>query len=296
MLAISVDGLNPAAIRRLGRARAPHLYELIDQGVSTLNARTAVERTETLPNHTSMLTGRRIDPDRGGHGVTWNDDRDRTVQQGAGEPVASVFTVVDRAGGSTALFASKAKFSIFERSWPRAIDRSFVSDDEAATVRRVRADLRTSTRAFTFLHLARPDRAGHEYGFLSSRYLKAVAKVDDEIGAVLDTIADEPALDDLIVVLTSDHGGAQGATQHSNPRELANFTVPFIVWGPNVDRGDLYQFNTDYRDPVGGRPGYGARRQPVRNGDLANLATGLLGLGAVPGSELNDTQNLDVAL
>lgn len=297
VLAISVDGLNPAAIRRLGRTRAPHLYQLIDQGVSTLNARTAVERTTTLPNHTSMLTGRRVTASRGGHGVTWDDDRPgTTVQQAAGHSVASVFTVVHDAGGSTALFASKAKFSLYKRSWPQAIDRSFTRDDEAATVRQVRRDLRTRTRAFTFLHLARPDRAGHEYGFLSSRYLTAVAQVDDEIGAVLDTIAAEPALDDLVVVLTSDHGGAQGSRSHSDASLLANYTVPFIVWGPTVDRGDLYQFNPDYRDPVGGRPGYGAERQPVRNGDLANLATALLGLGPVPGSELNDAQNLDVAL
>ena len=40
VIAISVDGLNPAAIRRLGRSGAPNLYRLMDEGVSTLNART----------------------------------------------------------------------------------------------------------------------------------------------------------------------------------------------------------------------------------------------------------------
>lgn len=296
VLAISIDGLNPAAIRRLGRDRAPHLYELIDDGVSTLNARTEVERTTTLPNHTGMLTGRRVEARSGGHGVTWDDDRPTTVQKAAGHSVASIFTVVDKAGGSSALFASKEKFSLYQRSWPKAIDRSFVSDDESATVRKVQADLRDHARDFTFLHLARPDRAGHEYGFLSSRYLKAVAQVDAEIGKVLDTAAARPALADLIVIVTSDHGGPQGSRSHSDRTELANYTVPFIVWGDTVDRGDLYQFNPDYRDPVGGRPGYGAARQPVRNGDVANLAAGLLGLGPVPGSEFDADQDLDVAL
>ncbi|MEZ5096901.1 MAG: alkaline phosphatase family protein [Nocardioides sp.] len=75
VLLISVDGLNPTAIKDLGRSQAPTFYRLIDEGATTLNARTEYEQTETLPNHTGMVTGRRITASRGGHGVTWNDDR-----------------------------------------------------------------------------------------------------------------------------------------------------------------------------------------------------------------------------
>ncbi len=46
--------------------------------------------------------------------------------------------------------------------------------------------------------------------------------------------------------------------------------------------------------PERGRPSYAARRQPVRNGDLANLVADLLGLRSVPGSEFNDEQDLVV--
>ena len=45
------------------------------EGAFTLDARTEREQTRTLPNHTGMLTGRRIDARRGGHGVTYNPDR-----------------------------------------------------------------------------------------------------------------------------------------------------------------------------------------------------------------------------
>src|SRR6476469_6074290 len=75
VVVISVDGLNPVAITRLGATGTPTFHRMMSEGAWTFNARTEVERTVTLPNHTSMLTSRRIDRTRGGHGVTWDDDR-----------------------------------------------------------------------------------------------------------------------------------------------------------------------------------------------------------------------------
>lgn len=293
VLAISVDGLNVAALERLGRADAPHFHRLIAEGASTLNARTERELTLTLPNHTGMLTGRRVAKERGGHGVTWNVDRPTmTVQKAAGHRVSSVFTVVHAAGGSTALFSTKTKFSLFDRSWDRGIDRFRVDEHQNALVRSARRDLVARDREFTFLHLSLPDRAGHEYGFMSPQYVDAVRTTDVLIGKVLATIENDPTLArNLTVVLTADHGG--DGRDHSDPRDFANYRVPFVVWGAGVPAGNLYDLNPDYVDPGTGRPTY-AGAQPVRNGDVANLATDLLGLGAVPGSALNAAQDLDV--
>ena len=69
-----------------------------------------------------MMTSRRIDRARGGHGVTWDDDRRKmTVTRAAGHPVKSVFSQVKAAGGSSALFSTKEKFGIFQRSWTRGV-------------------------------------------------------------------------------------------------------------------------------------------------------------------------------
>ncbi|MBB6626799.1 alkaline phosphatase family protein [Nocardioides sp. KIGAM211] len=295
VLAISVDALNPAAIRQLGRDGAPTLHRLLDEGASTLNARTEREQTITLPNHASMMTGRRIEASRGGHGVTWDDDRPRsTVQQAAGHAVASVFTVVHRAQGTTALFSTKPKFSLYERSWARAVDEFHVDENQAALVRTARRDLVENARTFTFLHVSLPDRAGHAEGFMSPAYVAAVQRTDELLGTVVAAIEKHPRLaESLTVVLTADHGGAAGGTSHSAAGRLANYRVPFLVWGAGVTAGDLYELNPDYADPGRTRPSY-AGTQPVRNGDVANLATGLLGLGAVPGSELDAEQDLDV--
>lgn len=295
VLAISVDGLNPRAFKRLGAARAPTFHRLLSEGSGTLNARTEYEQNVTLPNHTSMLTSRRIDARAGGHGVTWDDDRPwMTVQKAAGHPVASVFSVVSAAGGESALFSTKEKFRLYERSWPSGIDRTAYDVKQRRLVRTAVADLVDNDRAFTFLHVSLPDRFGHLYGGLSPQYLAAVRKTDRQLGTLLDTVAANPTLaEHLTVVLTADHGFVPGQRTHS-PRVLADYRIPFLAWGAGVQPGDLYALNPDYRNPRKRHPGYAAARQPVRNGDLGNLALDLLGLGPIPGSDLNADQDLDV--
>lgn len=296
VLAVSVDGLSPRAIRVLGPERAPTLHRLIEEGASTLNARTARESTSTLPNHTGMLTGRRVDADRGGHGVTWNDDRlePPTVHDAAGEPVASAFSVVHSETRSTALFASKTKFTLFKRSWSPDIDRFTIREGNGRLMRRARGDLVNRERAYRFVHFSMPDAAGHAHGFMSSAYLDSVARVDRLLGRLLAAVEADPDLASrLVLVVTADHGG-QGRN-HRDPTRLANYRIPFLVWGAGVARGaNLYRINPGYAGPGRSRTTYATDPPPIRNGALANLVTDLLGLGPVPGSELNAGQDLEV--
>ncbi len=295
VIGISVDGLNTDAITRLGTDGAPNFTRLLAEGAGTLNARTEYEQNVTLPNHTSMMTSRRIDRARGGHGVTWDDDRRRmTVTRAAGHPVKSVFSEVHAYGGSTALFSTKEKFALYKRTWRGGIDRFVVHEGQTRLVRTAIADLESTDRAFTFLHMSLPDRFGHTYGGMSAQYLTAVRRTDRNLGELLDTIDADPGLADVAVVLTADHGFLSGSTSHS-AKVLDNYRIPFVAWGAGVRSGDLYDLNPDYRDPGTKRPTYAAKRQPVRNGDLGNLALDLLGMQAIPGSELDAAQDLDVS-
>ena len=308
VLAISVDGLNPAAISQLGPGGAPAFHRMLRQGSSTLNARTEYEQTETLPNHTGMLTSRRIDRRKHGHGVTINTDTGTTVHKRAHHYVASVFDVVHDRGGSTALFAAKTKFALYARTWNtkgrkdtvgkdngrRKIDRVTLDEDNARLVAALNAELRTRPRTFTFLHLSLPDAAGHAHGFMGPEYLDAVRETDRLLGSVLDTVAARPALKaQLLVVLTADHGGS-GGTSHADPAKPADYRVPFLAWGPRVPAGtDLYALNPTFADPGGRRPTYSGR-QPIRNGAVANLTTDALDLPPVPGSTLDRPRKLTV--
>lgn len=293
VLAISIDALNPAALSRLGPERAPALHRLMAEGAFTLNARTQVESTETLPNHTSMITGRRVQASRGGHGVTWNLHRPgSTVQQAAGHDVSSVFSVAHTAG-STALFSAKEKFTIFERSWDADIDRFLVDEgDDRGLMRAARSDLLQAGRELTFVHFGHADVVGHAAGFMSPAYLDAVAQVDALVGKLLTVIGTRPELAGTVVILTADHGG--DGRNHKDATRRVNHRIPFLVWGPGVAHGDLYAMNPAYADP-GGTRGLYSGKQPIRNGDLANLALDLLGLGPVPHSKYDVRQALSVS-
>ena len=201
------------------------------------------------------------------------------MHEAAGHYVASVFDVVHDGGGTTAMFASKAKFRFFSRTWNthgapdrtgadngRAkIDRVTIDKDNTRLVSKLNAELRTKPRQFTFLHISLPDDAGHRNGFMGPEYLTAVRQTDRLLGSILSTIDARPALKrQLLVVLTADHGG-NGAS-HAAAAALQNMRVPFMVWGPGVAAGrGLSSLNSTFRSAGDSRPTY-TGKQPVRNG------------------------------
>ncbi len=307
VILVSVDGFNPDGVALLGPDRAPNLTRLRAEGASTLNARSAVERTRTLPNHTSMLTGRRV-TGTGGHQITFSDDDGSTIAANAGSYVPGVFDVVHDAGGSTAMYFGSPKLLLLERSWDATngapdttgpddgrdkVDTS-ASGAGATTTDALLARLRTTPPTFSFLHLSATDAAGHAQEFLSPEYLDALAGIDGHIGDVLDAVAADPALAfDTVVIVTADHGGV--GDFHGDVTNPGNYTIPFYAWGAGVAPGaDLYALNPERRDPGTSQPAYGTATPPIRNGDAANLVTDLLGLPSVGGSALNTAQDLDL--
>lgn len=306
VLAISVDGLRPDAIRRLGPEGVPNYYRLINNGATTLNARGERESTSTLPNHVGMVTGRWITKE-GGHGVLFNEDNGTTVHDSAGEYVDSMFSVVHDRGGSTRLYAAKDKLKFLNRSWNEQYGRKdkvgedngrdkidrFYYRTEPELVDRLVSRMQTRPDELSLLHLGYPDLAGHGQRWMSPEYLVAVQKTDALLGRILDTIRGDKRLRERMnVVLTADHGGR--GTNHYIVTRKADYTVPFMVWGAGVANGkDLYSLNKGSRKRPGTARTTYAGKQPVRNGDLANLVTDLLDLPSVPGSTFNTDQNLD---
>ena len=141
---------------------------------------------------------------------------------------------------STALFASKRKFDLYERTWNthgrpdpigrndgRAkIDRFTIDGDNTRLVAKLIAELRRSPREFTFVHLSLPDRVGHTHGFMGQEYLDAVQYTDRLLGRILDTVAARPALrGNTLVILTADHGGRGAAHSGASRCRITGFPL-----------------------------------------------------------------------
>ncbi|MDA0822671.1 MAG: alkaline phosphatase family protein [Proteobacteria bacterium] len=311
---ISVDGLRADVITTLGETRLPNFFRLRNEGATTDNARTDVDYTVTLPNHTTQITGRPVvGPD--GHNYTQNDmpGSSASLHGVKGAYVSSVFDVVHDHGLSTAILAGKPKFILYEQSYDAAsgamdlignddgrdkIDIFEINVDSIELVDDFLSAMTADPINYTFMHLRDPDTAGHQSQWdltIDSDYPDSVIEVDHLIGKIIDTIQSNKSLrGQTVVIVTADHGGRIGTTTHEPADSRENYMIPFYVWGGNTAAGvDLYTLNSGSRlDPGSAQPAYNRGLQPIRNGDAANLSLELLGLEANPGSTINARQDL----
>lgn len=326
---ISVDGLRADYLRTFVATRPadfPNFLRLQNESAHTYNAHTDYTHTNTLPNHTSMVTGRPVfqpagQPNTVYHGWVVNDagsiDPTDTLHN-QGNPnvayIASVFDVAHDHGLSTALFASKEKFIIYDQSYNAATGAAdLVGDDngrdkidvylwdetnnkaavlvggDGLAIPGFAAELAAQNFNYSFVHLRDPDTAGHGFGWGTTQWNDSVRAVDGYLGQIFAVLDSDPQLaGTTALVLTTDHGGGVPLTSHGTASAWENYTIPLFVWGAGLPPGgDLYDLFPGQRlDPVTARPDYNAVPPPFRNGETGNLALTLLGLPAIPGSTI----------
>lgn len=311
VVAVSVDGMGSSYMQTLVDAgKLPHFRQLEAESAYTTNARADHDVTVTLPNHTSMVTGR---PIRGAGGHNWTSNTDpasgATLHTNRGAYVASVFDVVHDSGRRVGVWVTKTKFSLFQLSYDAAHGAPDTTGEDNGrgkvdvyayrktspelTLNLVSA-MSTQPCQFAFVHFAEADSAGHTTGWGSDAYNAALVTIDGCVGRIMDLISTHPALKGrTVLIVTADHGGK--GKNHSDAALSLDYTIPFFVWGAGVAPGDLYAWNKGTRlSPGASRPDYNAQLQPIRNGDVGNLALSLLGLRSIPGSSIGIRQDLRV--
>lgn len=229
VLVVSIDGLRPDAI---GAGDTPTLFRMMQTGSYSLTATTIVP-SNTLPSHTSMLTGE--SPER--HHVSWNN-----VPAARFETVAvpTIFGVARARGYRTAAFFSKAKFQTLQQ--PGTLDYSqapggwFGKWTSDRTVGDVERYLDAGRPDLLFVHLSDPDAAGHQFGWMSERYRLAVTTADRAVGRLLAAADGAYGRGRYSVIVSADHGG-HGRGHGTNDRR--DITIPWIAWGRGVRPGEL---------------------------------------------------------
>ncbi len=325
---VSIDGLTASMLQdqlandTTGRYAA--FQRLVDEGASTFNARTDYDTTVTLPNHIGMLTARPLwqaegVSDKHHHGFPHNalPEGDRMTLHNSGNEAAgyiySVFDVVHDNGMSTALYASKDRFDIFDISYNETFGRGDSTGEDNG---RDKIDYYANTNAslsaqplhtivmaelpqyhpnYTFIHYADPDYVGHVHAFGSDEYFDAVADVNGYLADLMRLIETDPVFrNNTVLIVASDHGGTD-FKGHGDQTMPINYTVPLFVWGKDVAvNADLYDLNpTNRQDPGAERPPFDIDVvQPLRNGETGTLALDLLGLPSIPWSFMTNAMNV----
>lgn len=269
---VSFDGLRGDLLEDLienAPGTYPNFKRFVDEGATTFNARSDYDVTETLPNHTTMATGRGVDGSAGYNWI-WNGDPSpsETIESNKHSYVASVWDVVHDNGLSTSLYATKSKLVLFDQSYNAAtgapdttgpnngrdkIDR-YVYSSTGAVMSNFLATLDAETFNYSFVHIRDTDSAGHSGGgWGSAGWNAAAADEDGYLEDIFDVVETNATLRDrTAIIVTADHGGY--STGHPSYR-IESHIVPFLVWGPGVAAGaDLYDLNPFSRqDPFGGK-------------------------------------------
>lgn len=216
VLLISIDGLSPAALEA---GWAPRIDQLGREGVRAAWM-TPSYPTLTFPNHYTLVTGLRP----GRHGITHNTMEDAALGRfriaddaatgdarwwNGAEPL---WVTAERAGMPTATFFWPGSAAEIRGVRPR---RWQLFDDEVPIDRRVDTvidwmtePVATRPRLAT-LYFEQVDEAAHSHGPRSGEARDATRRVDAAIGRLVDTLKTRGALDDVHIVIVSDHGMAE---------------------------------------------------------------------------------------
>jgi predicted AlkP superfamily pyrophosphatase or phosphodiesterase len=238
LLVISIDGLRPDAIEQFGPTE---ILRLMHAGRYSLSAETVLP-SNTVPGHTSMVTG--VEPRV--HGVTWNDRASvlsaLALLSDRRRKVPTMFQFARAFGYSTAAIVGKSQLRQLDA--PGSLDHlrapflPIAHFKREWSVARVAAEVEAYLIAggarpnLLFVHLAEPDVTGHDHGWMSDRYGRAVLEADRALQRIL-SAADVAFGDEgYTVILTSDHGGLGDGHGGADPREI---TIPWIAAGRGVE-------------------------------------------------------------
>ena len=239
---ISIDGGSPAVMRR---SPMPVLETLAREGAVTWTAQT-IRPSITLPAHTSMLTGVRMEK----HGINWND----WVPTNPVVRVPTIFSVAKAAGFSTAMFVAKEKFrhllqpgTVDEFCFDSATAQTVLKSDSgtgkmklesnvsaAAVAANAAAYIASHRPGVCFIHFADPDSVGHKFGWGSPEQVKTFAEVDAALGEIRQAIQQAGIAKHSVIIITADHGGHEKGHTENIPEDME---IPWVVWGQGVKAG-----------------------------------------------------------
>ena len=87
---------------------------------------------------------------------------------------------------------------------------------------------------FVFVHIDDVDAAGHESGWMSAEYIKAIHEVDGDVRMIVNAVKKAGISDHTMIMVVADHGGIFFRHGKNTYEEL---TTPIIYSGKGIKKG-----------------------------------------------------------
>ena len=269
VIVIGIDGLSVDGVIR---AKDPRLHQLMDEGAWTLQGRGVIP-TLSSPNWESAITG--AGPEQ--HGITSNGILGKMSQL---EPVCkdaeghfpTLFDVLrsQEPAANIAIFHEWSGFAdLLEKDVPNVLQHEGTHEKTTAAALQY---WKAHHPSLMFVHLDIVDHVGHDEGWGTAAYYRAVADADRDVGEFLEMVKHDPNQDRTYLLVTSDHGGKG---RNHGKSSIVEITIPWMIEGPDIAPGKLqspvYIYDTaatvawilslNMPDCWIGRPAIGAFRQ-----------------------------------
>ena len=211
VILILVDGMLPDAITACGNEFSTGF---ISGRLYYGNAQTVMP-TVTLPAHMSLFHS--VPPGR--HGVTTNTYTPPV------RPIRGLFEVLKGNEKRCASFYNWEQLR--DLSVPEMLDRAFYckndSNEDIDTLLTEEAVSYIKARKpdFVFLYLGNTDAVGHDYGFMTEKYLRTVNTAWNCIKTMFEEFSR-----DYTLLVTADHGGHESVHGTDCPEDM---TIPIVI-------------------------------------------------------------------
>ncbi|WP_295712765.1 ectonucleotide pyrophosphatase/phosphodiesterase [Mucilaginibacter sp.] len=244
---VLIFGLDGFSAEGFKVAKHPNLDKMIADGVLSLTTR-PVMPSITLPNWTSHLTG--SGPEE--HGITSND---WTLEK---HSLASIDT--DQEGYYPSIFkllkdqvpGVKTAYYYNWKELINPINKKYLDEISFEDSDRCQANYAKAydfivknqkNPTLVFLYNGYTDDVGHDYGWMTPPYIKAIEDADITIGKLLDRLKTAGLYKGTHFLLITDHGGINKGHGGISMNEMQ---VPWAVTGPQIKkRGLITEFNSN---------------------------------------------------
>lgn len=228
VIVIGIDGMGG---RYLKNAYTPNLDFMKINGSYTFTMQNALP-PKSSPCWMSMICG----SPPSAHGVL-----DNTWQPGDSTPPPTIFKLIKNQYPDSKVVALYDWSDFGRLIESDATDLSLALDNEEQATNHAMDIIKKTKPNFLFIQLDHVDGAGHDFGFGSLEYSRAITKADFLIGKIISAVEDAGIINNTYIIVTADHGGYD---QDHILDNIETRSIPWFIMGPDIIKNKLIHSDT----------------------------------------------------